>query len=86
MKISDLNARCLGTEAAKYVFGPANPDYTDYAESLGINGYSPQILPELRETLQNTITSRRLCMVGAWIDPLTNFEPTEKSSISREKN
>jgi len=75
----------IGHTGKKFGTGLTNPDYIKYAESFGIEGYSPQTLPELKETLQNAITSQRLCIVEVKIDPSVNYGLTEKLSKNRDK-
>jgi acetolactate synthase I/II/III large subunit len=68
----------IGHKGHKYGTGLTNPDYVKYAESFGIDGYSPKSLTELKEALETTIRSQKLSIVEIPIDPSVNYELSEK--------
>ncbi len=55
-----------------------NPDFKQYAESFGINGYRPESLEELRSTLNQTIKNKELSLVEIPISTHVNNELTDK--------
>ncbi|MBI5073320.1 acetolactate synthase large subunit [Candidatus Woesearchaeota archaeon] len=61
-------------------FGTAltNPDFKLYAESFGIKGYSPNTLDELKQNLQEAISSQELCIVEIKVNPSKNQELNKK--------
>ena len=54
-----------------------NPDFEMYAASLGIKGYRPKNVGELREQLRTAITSKELCLVEVPIETRVNAELVE---------
>lgn len=68
----------IGHTGKKFGTVLTNPDYVKYAESFGIEGYSPKTLDELRAVLDTTISSQKLSIVEIPIDPSVNYELSKK--------
>ncbi len=62
-----------------------NPDFKQYAESFGITGYQPRTLAELKQQLNEAVTSRQLCLVEIPVDQRVNYELVEKLERNSQK-
>jgi len=58
--------------------GLTNPDFCMLAESFGIKGHSPRTVKELKENLEEAVSSNEMSLVEVKIDPKVNHELTEK--------
>jgi acetolactate synthase-1/2/3 large subunit len=54
-----------------------NPDFEMYAASLGLRGYQPKDVGDLKEQLRSAVTSRELCLVEVPIGTRVNAELVE---------
>lgn len=50
----------------------SNPDFRQFAESFGIQGYRPETLGDLQSCLRESIASRQLTVIEVPIDPSVN--------------
>lgn len=76
----------IGHTGKKYGTALTNPDYIKFAESFGINGYSPKTLGDLKKVLKEAITSQELCIIEIPIDPSVNYELTDKLNRNTDVN
>jgi acetolactate synthase-1/2/3 large subunit len=56
----------------------SNPDFKVYAESFGINAFRPKTVTELKEQLNEAITSDELSLVEVRVNTNVNIELVEK--------
>lgn len=62
-----------------------NPDFKAYAQSFGIQGYSPRTLADLKRDLRKAITSHQLAVVDIPIDPSVNDRLTRRLGKATSK-
>lgn len=62
-----------------------NPNFKQYAESFGIDGYSPKSISELENIIKSALFNKKLCVVEVPVDISVNIELIDKLKAHNKK-